>query len=201
MSNAVFSSGIAADDLEFQKLLEFDVDDFWENQEQDSEDSSLVENEYEEETSVYTYAALQALLRKRGLVPSEVDTINWTVNGQTIFQLCRIGDFESVQALVERGVELNVRDAWDATPLYYSCLCGHVGKFSFPLHVSILILFADLVRYLLEQGAVCDVDTFDGERCYYAALNKDVRDTLLAFRGQVSAIEHTFYIELVLILI
>ncbi|EME26620.1 Ankyrin repeat and BTB/POZ domain-containing protein 1 [Galdieria sulphuraria] len=169
MSGVMVSSDIAPDDLEFRKLLEFDVDDFWENQETESERSSLDENEYDEETSIYTYASLQALLRKQGLVPSDVDTVNWTVKGQTIFQLCRIGDIESVQALVQKGVELNVRDAWDATPLYYSCLCGHVG----------------LVRYLLEQGAVCDVDTFDGERCYYAALNKDIRDTLLAFRGQV----------------
>ena len=24
-----------------------------------------------------------------------------------------------------KEVELNMRDVWDSTPLYYACLCGH----------------------------------------------------------------------------
>ncbi len=36
----------------------------------------------------------------------------------------------------QKEVEVNVRDKWDSTPLYYACLCGHI----------------DLVRYLLENG-------------------------------------------------
>ena len=67
----------------------------------------------------------------------------------------------------EREVEVNQRDNWDSTPLYYACLCGH----------------ADLVDYLLENcGARCDADTFDGERCVYGALTEDIRKTLLAQR-------------------
>eukprot|EP00871_Galdieria_phlegrea_P001024 jgi/Galph1/1922/GphlegSOOS_G617.1 len=187
MARVLSSYELSEDDLEFQRLLELDVDDFWESQDNVTEYSSAVSSDNEDEPATrYTFAALQALLKKRGLRPADVDTKNWTVDGQTIFQLCRIGDLERVQALVENGVELNMRDAWDATPLYYSCLCGHVGRLLYFFStVALVTIVEELVRYLLEQGAACDVDTFDGERCYYAALNKDVRDALLAFRGQV----------------
>ena len=43
----------------------------------------------------------------------------------------------AIRELVEqKEVELNVRDKWDSTPLYYACLCGHTN----------------LVRYLLKSG-------------------------------------------------
>ncbi|XP_008566708.1 PREDICTED: BTB/POZ domain-containing protein At2g04740-like [Galeopterus variegatus] len=38
--------------------------------------------------------------------------------------------------LEQRDVEVNVRDKWDSTPLYYACLCGH----------------EELVLYLLANG-------------------------------------------------
>lgn len=60
-------------------------------------------------------------------------------------------------------MELNVRDQWDSTPLYYACLCGHY----------------DVVKYLLEQGAKCEANTFDGERCLYGALNSEIKHLLL----------------------
>jgi len=45
---------------------------------------------------------------------------------QDLFQCCRRGDLQQLQYLVEhKEVDLNVRDAWDSTPLYYACLCGH----------------------------------------------------------------------------
>lgn len=40
------------------------------------------------------------------------------------------------QLVEKEDIELNVRDKWDSTPLYYACLCGHI----------------DLVKYLLENG-------------------------------------------------
>ena len=46
---------------------------------------------------------------------------------------------------------------------YYACLCGH----------------AELVEYLLEAGARCEANTFDGERCLYGALTDDIRRVLL----------------------
>merc|ERR1711936_295398 len=78
-----------------------------------------------------------------------------TMDRHEMFQSCRRGDLEQVMYLAEqKEVELNIRDRWDSTPLYYACLCGHL----------------DLVKYLLNRGAVCDASTFDGERCVYGAL-------------------------------
>jgi ankyrin repeat/BTB/POZ domain-containing protein 1 len=71
---------------------------------------------------------------------------------------------EQVMYLAEqKEVELNIRDRWDSTPLYYACLCGHLS----------------LVKYLLSKGAICDASTFDGERCVYGALTNEIRKLLL----------------------
>jgi len=84
-----------------------------------------------------------------------------------LFQSCRRGDLDRVRYLVEnKEIELNQRDKWDSTPLYYACLCGH----------------EDLVLYLLESGAMCDANTFDGERCVYGALTNQIRKILLDHR-------------------
>eukprot|EP00092_Neocalanus_flemingeri_P056552 GFUD01067064.1.p1 GENE.GFUD01067064.1~~GFUD01067064.1.p1 ORF type:complete len:501 (+),score=170.32 GFUD01067064.1:80-1504(+) len=81
-----------------------------------------------------------------------------------MFQSCRRGDLEQVIYLTEhKEVELNIRDIWDSTPLYYACLCGHL----------------ELVKYLLTKGAICDSNTFDGERCVYGALTDSIRKLLL----------------------
>ncbi|KTF72352.1 hypothetical protein cypCar_00037195 [Cyprinus carpio] len=80
-----------------------------------------------------------------------------------LFSSCRKGDIARVRYLVEqRDVELNIRDKWDSTPLYYACLCGH----------------EDLVQYLLANGAKCEANTFDGERCLYGALSDPIRRLL-----------------------
>jgi len=56
-----------------------------------------------------------------------------------LFQSCRRGDLDRVRYLVENGeTELNLRDHWDSTPLYYACLCGH----------------HELVEFLLQNGEV-----------------------------------------------
>lgn len=65
--------------------------------------------------------------------------------------------------LVEhRDVELNVRDKWDSTPLYYACLCGH----------------EEVVQYLLASGAKCEANTFEGERCMYGSLSDTIQRLL-----------------------
>lgn len=70
--------------------------------------------------------------------------------------------------LVENGeAELNLRDQWDSTPLYYACLCGH----------------EDLVKYLLNNGARCAPNTFDGERCLYAALTDRIKNILRSYKA------------------
>ncbi|XP_062970911.1 ankyrin repeat and BTB/POZ domain-containing protein 1 isoform X3 [Cynocephalus volans] len=53
---------------------------------------------------------------------------------------------------------------------YYACLCGH----------------EELVLYLLANGARCEANTFDGERCLYGALNDAIRRALREYK-QVTA--------------
>lgn len=84
-----------------------------------------------------------------------------------LFLSCRKGDLIQVQYLVqEKEVDLNVRDQWDSTPLYYACLCGH----------------KEVVEYLLASGARCEANTFDGERCVYGALDDVIRQILLNYK-------------------
>lgn len=85
-----------------------------------------------------------------------------------IFQCAVMGRHERVRYLVEvKRVQVNQRDKWDSTPLYYACLAGH----------------EPLVRYLLEQGARCEENTFDGERCFHAALTNDIRRMLREYKA------------------
>ncbi|CAN8001451.1 unnamed protein product, partial [Ixodes hexagonus] len=80
-----------------------------------------------------------------------------------LFASCRKGDLSKIKYLVEeREIELNLRDKWDGTPLYYACLCGH----------------KEVVEYLLDNGARCVANTFDGERCLYASLDMEIRNLL-----------------------
>ncbi|CAH3196418.1 unnamed protein product, partial [Porites evermanni] len=70
--------------------------------------------------------------------------------------------------LLENGeTEVNLRDRWDSTPLYYACLCGHEA----------------LVEFLLQNGAYCTPNTFDGERCLYAALTDKIRSLLKSYKA------------------
>ncbi|TNM86950.1 ankyrin repeat and BTB/POZ domain-containing protein 1 isoform X1 [Takifugu rubripes] len=84
-----------------------------------------------------------------------------------LFSSCKKGDIFRVRYLIEqRDVDLNVRDKWDSTPLYYACLCGH----------------EELVEYLLASGAKSEVNTFDGERCMYGCLNDSIRRLLKDYK-------------------
>ncbi|KAK7486757.1 hypothetical protein BaRGS_00022041 [Batillaria attramentaria] len=87
---------------------------------------------------------------------------------QELFYGCMTGDIQKIRHLVEeKEVEVNVRDKWDSTPLYYACLCGH----------------RQVVQYLLEHGAKCEANTFDGERCLYGALTDDIRNLLRSYKA------------------
>mmetsp|Transcript_7730 Transcript_7730/g.23400 ORF Transcript_7730/g.23400 Transcript_7730/m.23400 type:complete len:492 (+) Transcript_7730:502-1977(+) len=83
--------------------------------------------------------------------------------------MCRVGDLDGVKKALSLGVDINARDRWDATPLYYACLTGRV----------------QVVKFLLESGALCDERTFDGERCYLAALTLEVRSTLQQYGNRI----------------
>ncbi|EEB06969.1 substrate adaptors for Cullin 3 ubiquitin ligase Btb3 [Schizosaccharomyces japonicus yFS275] len=81
-------------------------------------------------------------------------------------EACRRGDLEQVCSLVENyDVPVNGIDEFDYTPLILASLCGH----------------ANVVEYLLKHGAVCQRDTFQGERCLYGALNDHIRNMLLSY--------------------
>ncbi|XP_071960285.1 ankyrin repeat and BTB/POZ domain-containing protein 1-like [Antedon mediterranea] len=85
-----------------------------------------------------------------------------------LFLCCKAGDLYQVKYLLEKKeVDVNIRDTWDSTPLYYACLCGHL----------------DVVRYLLDNGARCEAKTFDGERCIYGALTDEIRDVLKGYKA------------------
>ncbi|KAF2722240.1 hypothetical protein K431DRAFT_284189 [Polychaeton citri CBS 116435] len=77
----------------------------------------------------------------------------------------RRGDLKTVQEQITKGVNINARDLYDYTPLILASLCGHF----------------EVVRTLLEQGARCERDTFQGERCLYNALNDRIRNLLLSY--------------------
>ncbi|KAM0873514.1 hypothetical protein ACQ4PT_038023 [Festuca glaucescens] len=85
-----------------------------------------------------------------------------------IFQAARAGDCALLGRLLQEGADLNARDRWDSIPLYYACLAGHDAA----------------VRMLLEGGAVCDDSTFEGERCYRAALNLGIRRILREYESR-----------------
>lgn len=83
----------------------------------------------------------------------------------------------------QKEVELNVRDKWDSTPLYYACLCGHTNlvryllKSGFPIDDPSPL--TSLTTKCLLPGARCEANTFDGERCVYGALTSEIRNILL----------------------
>ncbi|KAH9606619.1 hypothetical protein KSS87_013055 [Heliosperma pusillum] len=85
-----------------------------------------------------------------------------------LFSAARAGDVDRLGYLLQTGVNVNGRDRWDSTALYYACLAGHL----------------DAARMLLEAGAICSEHTFDGDRCHYAALNLKVRKLLKAFEAR-----------------
>ncbi|KAH8550422.1 BTB/POZ protein [Umbelopsis sp. PMI_123] len=88
----------------------------------------------------------------------------------TLFdELCnatREGDLERVAYIISVGGPVNAVDRWQCSPLYWACLCGHY----------------DVTKYLLENGAKCDRNTFQGERCIYGALTSQIRNLLLSYK-------------------
>uniref|UniRef100_A0A8D1EFQ3 Ankyrin repeat and BTB/POZ domain-containing protein 1 n=1 Tax=Sus scrofa TaxID=9823 RepID=A0A8D1EFQ3_PIG len=100
-----------------------------------------------------------------------------------LFSSCRKGDVGRVRYLLEqRDVEVNVRDKWDSTPLYYACLCGH----------------EELVLYLLANGARCEANTFDGERCLYGAQSDAIRRALREYKQVTSCRRRDHYYSFLL---
>ncbi|KAL9098635.1 MAG: hypothetical protein Q9163_005746 [Psora crenata] len=75
-------------------------------------------------------------------------------------EACRRGDLKGCQEMITEGANINARDRFDYTPL---------------------------ILLLLETGALCERDTFQGERCLYNALNDRIRKLLLEYDYSKSA--------------
>ncbi|KAL8925023.1 MAG: hypothetical protein Q9208_003707 [Pyrenodesmia sp. 3 TL-2023] len=80
-------------------------------------------------------------------------------------EACRRGDLKLCQEMITKGANINARDQFDYSPLILASLCGHY----------------EVVQLLLESGALCERDTFQGERCLYNALNDRIRNLLLSY--------------------
>jgi hypothetical protein len=83
---------------------------------------------------------------------------------RVLCEACRRGDLRVCQEKITQGVNINARDQYDYTPLILASLCGHY----------------EVVELLLDSGALCERDTFQGERCLYNALNDRIRNLLLS---------------------
>ncbi|KAF2669266.1 hypothetical protein BT63DRAFT_425003 [Microthyrium microscopicum] len=80
-------------------------------------------------------------------------------------QACRRGDLKTVHEKIAEGININSRDIFDYTPLILASLCGQY----------------EVAQLLLESGALCERDTFQGERCLYNALTDRIKNLLLSF--------------------
>ncbi|KLP16992.1 bood POZ containing protein [Fusarium fujikuroi] len=90
---------------------------------------------------------------------------------------CRHGDLKRCQELISQGVNINGKDRFDYTPLIIASLCGHY----------------ELVRLLLESGALAERNTFQGERCIYNALNDGIRNLLLQYDFSKSSDPYVYW--------
>ncbi|KAF2281403.1 uncharacterized protein EI97DRAFT_368181 [Westerdykella ornata] len=95
----------------------------------------------------------------------EENPLDLSENFSILCEACRRGDLKVCQEMISSGVNINARDKFDYTPLILASLCGHY----------------EVIRLLLENGALCERDTFQGERCLYNALNDRIRNLLLSY--------------------
>ncbi|ERF69744.1 hypothetical protein EPUS_07570 [Endocarpon pusillum Z07020] len=94
----------------------------------------------------------------------EDNPLDVTDNFRKLCDACRRGDLKVCQEMITEGVNIDARDEFDYTPLILASLCGQY----------------EVVQLLLDAGALCERDTFQGERCLYNALNDRIRNLLLS---------------------
>ncbi|MCJ1384906.1 hypothetical protein MMC17_008024 [Xylographa soralifera] len=96
-------------------------------------------------------------------------------------EACRRGDLKVCQEMITtEGVNINARDQFDYTPLILvSALQQRGWRVGTEEKRPV---FVDITKWLLlESGALCERDTFQGERCLYNALNDRIRNLLLSY--------------------
>ena len=95
----------------------------------------------------------------------EENPLDQSESFRSLCNACRKNDLKACQEAITSGANINARDEFDYTPLILASLCGHY----------------EVAQVLLESGALCERDTFQGERCIYSALNDRMRNLLLAY--------------------
>lgn len=98
-------------------------------------------------------------------VLKEDNPLDLSESFRILCEACRRGDLKVCQEKIQEGVNINAKDQYDYTPLILASLCGNY----------------ETVQLLLESGALCERDTFQGERCLYNALNDRIRNLLLSY--------------------
>ena len=85
---------------------------------------------------------------------------------------CRKGDLKVCQEKITEGVNINARDLYDYTPLILvsrpqsiEMIYRHISEADMDQFKASLCGHYEVVRLLLESGALCERDTFQGERC------------------------------------
>ena len=111
----------------------------------------------------------KSLFEERRLIDEgilkEENPLDLSESFRTLCEACRRGDLKVCQEKISEGVNINAKDQYDYSPLILASLCGNY----------------ETVQLLLESGALCERDTFQGERCLYNALNDRIRNLLLSY--------------------
>ena len=110
-------------------------------------------------------------------VLKEDNPLDATDNFRKLCEACRKGDLKVCQEMITDGVNINARDHFDYTPLILVSLSANL-LMRFRVSSKEPKLYSDFdfkaslcghyeaVRLLLEAGAQCERDTFQGERCH-----------------------------------
>ena len=103
-------------------------------------------------------------------------------------EACRRGDLKTCQEMITEGANINGKDHFDNTPLILVCVYLIPPYYLLiPQGKASLCGNFEVVQLLLETGALCERDTFQGERCLYNALNDRIRNLLLSYDYSKSA--------------
>ena len=112
-------------------------------------------------------------------VLKEDNPLDLSVDFQKLCDGCRRGDLRVCQEMIQEGANINAKDQYDYTPLILvgsKCftICRHssvsVGESMADSRKASLCGHFEVVQLLLESGALCERDTFQGERYYLSWL-------------------------------
>jgi len=127
-------------------------------------DSNMSENRILRKDQLEVSLHNEKKLIEEGVLKEE-NPLDVSESFRRLCEASRRGDLKVCQEMIQEGVNINAKDQYDYTPLILASLCGHY----------------ETVRLLLESGALCERDTFQGERCLYNALNDRIRNLLLSY--------------------